>query len=299
MRKKFTAWLTYWCYAIAWQVLRLLPSRVAYGFMSLVADRLVASQIGGVKRLRSNYARVRPDLDSANLDQAVRAGMRSYLRYWCDTFRLPYWSDKHLIESVTVTNENFLRDALAAGKGCVVSLPHAGNWDHAGAYFCKTGAPVVTVAEHLEPERLFRKFLSYRQAIGMEVLDANSRALALLSQRLRANALVALVADRDLSKNGVNVTLLGGPARMPAGPALLSIQTGAPLITAFVRYTESGIHIHFDEAISVPAVGTTSEKVAAMIQVTADRLGTHLKEHFVDWHMLQRIWIDGDFVERE
>ena len=198
-----------------------------------------------------------------------------------------------------MTNENFLRDALAAGKGCVVSLPHAGNWDHAGAYFCKTGAPVVTVAEHLEPERLFRKFLSYRQAIGMEVLDANSRALALLSQRLRANALVALVADRDLSKNGVNVTLLGGPARMPAGPALLSIQTGAPLITAFVRYTESGIHIHFDEAISVPAVGTTSEKVAAMIQVTADRLGTHLKEHFVDWHMLQRIWIDGDFVERE
>jgi len=85
---------------------------------------------------------------------------------------------------------------------------------------------------------------------------------------------------------------------MPGGPALLSIQTGAPLITAFVSYTPSGLHIHFDEAIPVPEEGSTSEKVAMMIQETARRLEAHLKENIIDWHMLQRIWVDGDFVER-
>ena len=290
--------LTYWGYSAAWGALRFMPAPMAYGLMHSIADRVTASNGSSVQRLRRNYARVHPEYSSVELERAVKAGMRSYLRYWCDTFRLPSWSDEQIIQTVTVTNEHFLREPLMAGKGCVVSLPHSGNWDHAGAYFSKTGAPVVTVAEHLEPEKLFRKFLGYREALGMEVLDASSRSLATLAQRLRANRLVALVADRDLSKTGVDVELCGGPARMPGGPALLSIQTGAPLITAFVSYTRTGIHIHFDEPIAVPEQGTTGKKVAVMIQETAVRLERHLKANVVDWHMLQRIWVDGDFVER-
>jgi KDO2-lipid IV(A) lauroyltransferase len=291
--------LTYLAYLSAWRFIRLLPARLAYGLMQVIADRVYAKNVSGVQRLRTNYARVRPDLSATELETYVKEGMRSYLRYWCDTFRLPSWSDEQIISSVTVVNEHYLRDALAAGSGCIVSLPHAGNWDHAGAYFCKTGAPLVTVAEHLEPEKLFQKFLAYRQSIGMEVLDASARSLATLALRLRSNRLVALVADRDLSKNGVQVNFCGFPARMPAGPAVLSIQTGAPLLTAYVSYTEQGLHIEFGAPISVPAEGTNSEKVAIMIQQSATRLEAHLKSSLTDWHMLQRIWIDGDFKERD
>ena len=86
---------------------------------------------------------------------------------------------------------------------------------------------------------------------------------------------------------------------MPAGPAVLSIQTGAPLLTAYVSYTEQGLHIEFGAPISVPTEGTNSEKVAIMIQESATRLEAHLKNSLTDWHMLQRIWIDGDFKERD
>jgi KDO2-lipid IV(A) lauroyltransferase len=80
---------------------------------------------------------------------------------------------------------------------------------------------------------------------------------------------------------------------MPAGPALLAIQNGADLITAFVKYEESGIRIIFEEAIKVPETGTTSEKAAVMTQVMADRFAKQLEVHTVDWHMLQRIWLDA------
>jgi KDO2-lipid IV(A) lauroyltransferase len=56
---------------------------------------------------------------------------------------------------------------MKSGTGVVVALPHAGNWDHAGSYFCAMGFPLVTVAERLKPEALFNKFLEYRQNIGM------------------------------------------------------------------------------------------------------------------------------------
>lgn len=282
----------YWGYNLAWKIIRWIPESKAYSLANRFADFLYARNGKGVNRLRSNFRRVRPELDGAQLEFLVNAGMRSYLRYWCDTFRFPAWSKERLLSTTVCENENFLRDPIAANRGCIVALPHAGNWDHAGAYFCATGIPLTTVAEHLKPEKLFRKFLEYRTAIGMEVLDLDSRSIAVLSQRLRAGKLVALVADRDLSKNGIPVNFFGTGGQMPAGPALLAVQTGADLITAFVKYEEVGIRIIFGEAIAVPETGSVSEKAAAMTQVIADRFAEQLAVNTVDWHMLQRIWRD-------
>ena len=282
----------YWGYNLAWKIIRWIPEGKAYSLADRFADFVYARNGKGVNRLRTNYQRVRPELDKAQLEFLVNAGMRSYLRYWCDTFRFPAWSKERLLSTTVCENENFLRDPIADKRGCIVALPHAGNWDHAGAYFCATGIPLTTVAEHLKPERLFRKFLEYRTAIGMEVLDLDSRSIAVLSQRLRSGKLVALVADRDLSKNGIPVNFFGSGGQMPAGPALLAIQTGADLITAFVKYEEVGIRIIFGEAIAVPATGSVQEKAAVMTQVVADRFAEQLAVHTVDWHMLQRIWRD-------
>ncbi len=293
-----TSLIIYWAYALAWRATRLLPESWAYGLANRVADRIYVKNGKQIERMRSNFARIHPGLVSAELEMLVKEGMRSYLRYWCDTFRFPNWSQERIVSSVVVENEEFLRDPIRQGRGCIVSLPHAGNWDHAGAYFCATGIPLTTVAEHLDPEKLFRKFLDYRQQIGMEVLDLDSRVIATLAQRLRAGKLVALVADRDLSKSGVSVSFGGGPARMPAGPAILSLQTGAPLITAFVKYEQLGIRIIFEGEVPIPQSGTQTEKIAKMTQICADRFARRIAENTSDWHMLQRIWVDGDFQDR-
>jgi len=126
----------------------------------------------------------------------------------------------------------------------------------------------------------------------MEVLDLNSRSIATLSQRARSGKMIALVADRDLSKNGVEVELAGHTAKFPAGPALLAIQTGAALITAFIRYEKNGIHIYFHDEITVPIEGDNQSKVRQMTQEIANRFGNELEKDPVDWHMLQRIWPD-------
>jgi KDO2-lipid IV(A) lauroyltransferase len=286
-----------YAYFAGWRIVRWLPERTAYHLAYAAADFLTKRNGKNVVRLRSNLRRVKPDITSLDLDLLVFAGMRSYMRYWCDTFRFPDWSPKRVRGTVTVTNEHLLLDAISAKTGVIVSLPHAGNWDHAGAYFCAKGIPLVTVAERLKPEKLFLKFLQYRQAMGMEVLPLDGRVLGTLAQRLRQGALVALVADRDLSRTGINVEFFGGPSRMPAGPALLALKTNAPLITAFVSYTDSGIHIDF-KLIILPSAGSEVQKVSEIVQMTAKHFEEGISEHPEDWHMLQRIWTDGDFVER-
>jgi KDO2-lipid IV(A) lauroyltransferase len=286
-----------YAYFAGWRIVRWLPEKTAYTWAYWVADFLTKRNGKNVARLRSNLRRTKPDITSLDLDLLVFEAMRSYMRYWCDTFRFPDWSVARVRSTVTVTNEHLLIDAIAAKTGVIVSLPHAGNWDHAGAYFCAQGIHLVTVAERLKPEKLFLKFLVYRQAMGMEVLPLDGRVLATLAQRLRQGALVALVADRDLSRTGIDVEFFGGPSRMPAGPALLALKTNAPLITAFVSYTESGIHVDF-KLIVLPSEGNEKEKVSKIVQMTAKNFQEGISEHPEDWHMLQRIWTDGDFMER-
>ena len=289
--------LTAYIYFAGWRIVRWLPEKSAYAIAYFVADFVTRKNGKSVQRLRSNLQRTQTQITKLDLELLTFKAMRSYMRYWCDTFRFPDWSRQRVQQTVTVENEHLLMDAIAAKTGVIVSLPHAGNWDHAGAYFCAKGVNLVTVAERLKPEKLFLKFLQYRQDMGMEVLPLDGRVLGTLAQRLRQGALVALVADRDLSRSGINVNFFGGPARMPAGPALLALKTEAPLITAFVSYTDNGIHIVFRN-IPLPTSGTQEEKVAQIVQMTATQFEDGIKQHPEDWHMLQRIWVDGDFVER-
>jgi phosphatidylinositol dimannoside acyltransferase len=284
-------------YLFAWRVVRWLPEKSAYGLFYLIGRSLAKRNGKSVARLRSNLARVKPEYTPEQMDMLMQASMRSYMRYWCDTFRFPDWSTQRMTKTVEVHDEHLLMDAIAAGTGVIVALPHAGNWDHAGAYFCGKGVKLATVAERLKPELLFRKFVAHRQAMGMEVLALDSRSIATLARRLREGGLVALVADRDLSQTGVSVDFFGGIARMPAGPAVLAINTGAPLLTAYVSYTPKGIHIYFD-LIEVARTGTQTERVQETVQRCADNFSKGIAEHPEDWHMLQRIWIDADFKER-
>ena len=289
--------LSAYLYFAGWRLVRWLPESTAYKLAYRVSDFLVKRNGKSVQRLRSNLSRTQSGMTSLDLDLLVIEAMRSYMRYWCDTFRLPDWSKKRILETVTVTNEHLLIDAIEAQTGVIVAVPHAGNWDHAGAYFCAKGIRLVTVAERLKPEKLFLRFLAYREAMGMEVLPLDGRVLNTLEERLNQGALVALVSDRDLSRSGIEVDFFGGTARMPAGPALLALRTKAPLITAFVSYTDTGVHIEFRNII-LPSSGDENSKVKEIVQMTAQYFEDGISESPEDWHMLQRIWIDGDFKER-
>ncbi len=284
-------------YFTGWKLVRSLPEKFAYSTFEKLGVITLRRNGARMQRLRSNLQRVCPDKDAAAMDELMSKAMSSYMRYWCDTFRSPDWSKAKIAETVQVTREELLTGPMRDGRGVVIALPHAGNWDHAGAYFCAMGFPLVTVAEKLKPEALFNKFLEYRQNMGMEVLSTDSRSMGTLMQRAREGALIALVSDRDLSRNGVDVNFFGHPARMPAGAALLAVRTGIPLITAFVSYTKEGIHIEFT-SVEIPTEGSDTERVSQVVQRCSDLFAAGIASAPQDWHMLQRIWIDGDFQER-
>ncbi|KUN84804.1 lipid A biosynthesis acyltransferase [Streptomyces bungoensis] len=281
-------------YGLGWSTVKRLPEPAAVRLGQAIADLAWKQRGKGVQRLEANYARVVPDATPERLAALSRAGMRSYLRYWMESFRLPAWSAERVRTGFEPKDLHHLTDGLAAGRGVVLALPHLANWDLAGAWVTTAlKTPFTTVAERLRPETLYDRFVAYREGLGMEVLPhSGGAAFGTLARRLRAGGLVCLVADRDLSASGVEVGFFGEKARMPAGPALLAQQTGALLLPVTLWYDESPVmrgRVH--PPVEVPQSGTRREKTAVMTQALADAFAGGIADHPQDWHMLQRLWL--------
>ncbi|MEU1125618.1 phosphatidylinositol mannoside acyltransferase [Streptomyces sp. NPDC005899] len=293
--------LTDGLYGLGWGAVKRLPEPVATRLFRTLADQVWKRRGTSVLRLESNLARVVPDADPARLAALSRAGMRSYMRYWSESFRLPAWSPQRIRTSVDVQDLHRLTEGLDAGRGVVLALPHLGNWDLAGAWVTtELGVPFTTVAERLKPESLYDRFVAYREGLGMEVLPhSGGAAFGTLARRLRSGGLVCLVADRDLSASGVEVSFFGDTARMPTGPALLALQTGALLLPATLWYDGTPVmRARVHPPVTPPGTGDRAEKASAMTQALADAFATGIAEHPEDWHMLQRLWL-SDLEPRE
>ncbi|MFD8496948.1 phosphatidylinositol mannoside acyltransferase [Amycolatopsis sp. NPDC059657] len=287
----FAGRLADWGYAAGWQIAKMLPESTGSGLFSLGADLASRRDGAGVQQLRKNLARVVPQADEAELDELTKRAMRSYARYWHESFRLPSMDHKEVSRKVggLITGVENLDAALAEGNGAVMALPHSGNWDAAGVWLADYLGGFTTVVERLKPESLFKRFVAYRESLGFEIvpLTGDSAAMRVLLKRLRENKAICLVGDRDLTNSGIPVKFFGEQTRMPGGPARLAAATGAALIPAGCWFTNDGWQIRLHPRIRVNA----REEVPAATQALADIFAGDIAAHPTDWHMLQKFWI--------
>jgi lauroyl/myristoyl acyltransferase len=291
----FAERLTDWGYAAGWLVVRGMPEPLARGIAD--AGARYGARGGGPGQLRKNLARVIGTAPEQVPESLMRAALASYARYWREAFRLPSMDLDALanrLDKVFLGAEHFAA-AEQAGNGAVMALPHSGNWDMAGVWLARQYGTFTTVAERLKPESLYDRFIEFREGLGFEVLPltgGDRPPSEVLAERLRANKFVCLMADRDLTRSGVPVEFFGEPTRMPAGPAKLAVETGAPLHPAHVYYDGEDCVVRVEEAID-----TGSGDVGAITQALADRFAVNIAAHPQDWHMLQPLWL-ADLSEK-
>jgi phosphatidylinositol dimannoside acyltransferase len=283
-------------FAAGWRVVRALPLPAARALFTAAADRAFKSNGPGTQRLRRNLRQVvGPEMPEPQLDELVRAGLRSYARYWMEAFRLPSQSREQFLTGFRVVQEDELHKVMADGRGVILALPHTGNWDAAAAWLVSQGHKLVVVAERLKPEGVFEQFVAYREKLGMEVIPltgAQRAPLDVLAEKVQQGYAVALLADRDLSRRGIEVEFFGGRTRMPAGPAMLALRTGAPLYAVDIFYTPDQAVASITR-IEMPAAdeGALDVRVKLVTQRLADAFAAGIAAHPQDWHMLQKLWL--------
>ena len=270
-----------------------LPDRTGRWLFQMLGGIAYRTMAGVRATVTANQARVLGvEPTSALAASAAREAFDLYARYWHDTFHLRALSPAEINERTEMEGAEHIDRALEAGRGCIAVLPHMGNWDVAGHWMAVNGYRLAAVAEELKPRRLFELFLRHREELGMKIVplsegdNVGQRLAALLAD----NWVVALVADRNLSGRGVEVEMFGAVRRLPAGPALLSISTGAPLLVCAVYTTEHGWRIRIGEALEFERTGDTRADVTEFTRRMAAEFERGIAARPPDWHLFQPGW---------
>jgi lauroyl/myristoyl acyltransferase len=285
--------LAYWAYRAAEALGAATPERIGRPVASALGA-LAARALPGVRAtVAANQARVLGvEPGSALADVAAGEAFGAYARYWYDTFHVPRIASEDVLARTTTEGMERVDEALRDGKGVICALPHMGNWDAAGRWLSTKGYRVAAVAEVLRPPRLYELFLRHRQELGLRIvpLAEGEHVGQQLSGLLAENWIVALVADRDLSGGGVEVEMFGAPRRIPAGPALLSLASGAPLLPCALYTRGSGWHIRIGAPLATTRSGSRREDVLAISRALACDFERSIAAQPADWHLFQPGW---------
>lgn len=291
-RRRVTDAATVNAYKMGSLAARLMPGPLAsaaatsLGFTASFAN---AERRAMVER---HIRRVNPALRGASLRVAVQQAFDSYARYYVESFRLPSLSKRVVDRSFSVDGFHHITDALELGKGCIFALPHLGGWEWAGRWMTDQGYKLTVVVEALEPPELFEWFADLRHELGMTVVPTGPNAGTAVTKALRENQIVCLLSDRDIERNGVEVEFFGERTTLPAGPAMLGLRVGAPVLPVGVYFTDeyNGHFALVRPPLSMQRTGGLRDDVARITQNLARELEFLIRRAPEQWHLFQPNW---------
>jgi phosphatidylinositol dimannoside acyltransferase len=274
-----------------------LVARFVPGFIaeSLAPPIAMASSFANPERramVERHMRRVNPTWPNAKVRQAVQGAFDSYTRYFIESMRLPGLPARTIAANHRLTGFSNVTDALEAGRGVILALPHLGGWEWAGRWLGDVGYRVTVVVERLEPAELFEWFVDLREQLGMTVVPLGPDVAPAVLRALRANEIVCLLCDRDLQGGGIEVEFFGERTTLPGGPAMLGLRSGAPIVPVGVYFTRqvNGHHSVVRPALSMERHGSLREDVGRITQALAGELEYLIRRAPDQWHMFQPNW---------
>jgi KDO2-lipid IV(A) lauroyltransferase len=284
--------LTTPAYKLAARLARAVPHPVAArGAQALgrVAGRIAGERRAQVER---NLRRVDPALSGSELRRMVDATFESYARYYEESFRLPGTSTADLDAGFTPDGWEHLDLALTLGNGAIMAMPHLGGWEWAGFWVTQVqGRRVTAVVEELEPRALFDWFVELRRSFGFDIVALGPDAGSATVRALKANHVLALLSDRDLTGTGPEVEFFGERTTLPGGPATLALRTGAPILPTAIYFDGPDMR----RGVALPPLDTTRhgklrDDVQRVTQDLAHALEELIRRAPEQWHLLQPNW---------
>lgn len=232
-----------------------------------------------------------PEASAEEIAAGVHRAFEYYGRYWAESFRLPWTSPEELDGRFSYEGYDHIVRARAAGHGPILVIPHLGGWEWAGFWLTRIEqVPVTAVVEALEPPELFEWFTEFRRSLGMHVVPLGPRAGTEVARSVKRRDVICLLSDRDITGTGVEVEFFGERTTLPAGPAMLALRTGAPLIPTAVYFVDSVHHAVVRPPLRVERRDGLRADVGRITQDIAHALEELIGAAPEQWHLMEPNW---------
>ena len=183
------------------------------------------------------------------------------------------------------------------GRGLLLVTGHLGNYELGGGLLrVLFGAPVTAVVLPERDPSVNALRREMRAALGIQTLEIGEAVDTVLRIRrlLEQNGIVALVADRVVGRDRIDVEFFGRPTGFLRSPALIGYFTGAPLVPCFILRQDDGRYAGLAlDPIRVEPSGDRDVNVRAAMQAFARALEGQVRKHPHLWYQFYPFWGEG------
>lgn len=284
-RRTLRGWLSARALRLLSGILRRLPDRPLHRAANLAGAVLYRLQPARRRLVRDNLRRVVTYLaehglggeraaaaarDPRALDRLVRAAFGHYVRGYLEIAILPAYASDERLERVRADDGEVAKQAFgpSAGARVVVGM-HFGAIEIPGLWASRRlGLRITSPMETIDDPDLQAYLEQTRGATGLNLIPVQAAASDLRGALSRGET-VALIADRPVGGSGTPVMLFGAAARLPVGPAVLALESGAPVWLVATRRAGWGEYRARLERIELPPDGTRRVRLAGFLDAEA------------------------------
>jgi lauroyl/myristoyl acyltransferase len=253
---------------------------------------------GGTRAIIDNLRVVRPDLTEAELKRMALLTYRSYARDTIDFIRSLAMNRTEFEPMMAVFDRGRLDDLLAERHGVVIVGGHFGNWELGGvALRLLHGYPLTVVGKAEASPVVGEIRRQMRESLGIETLEIGQMLETALQIRrlLAANGIVAMLLDRHLGRDRIDVTFFGRQAGFLRTPAMIGRLSGAPLLPAFmIRQADGRFVGALGDPIVVDSTKPTEDAVRTATQAFATQLEDRIRACPQLWYQFYPYWRTTD-----
>jgi len=204
-----------------------------------------------------------------------------------DFLRLGFIKKEEIIRDVKAVNLENLNRALSYKKGCVLLTLHIGNWDYAGAYLSAMGFPMIALVEETEFE-MFRLYTRHRERTGLKTYPVSRTGYAFIDM-MKNNRIMAVLADRDITKKGSLVNFFTGKRRIPQGLGEFVVKRKIPVVFAYMVLMVPPGKKRYLGVVEEPVFFTTPEEFN---NYTISHFEETIKKYPDQWFVFHPEWIE-------
>jgi KDO2-lipid IV(A) lauroyltransferase len=234
----------------------------------------------------ANLAVMLPRASRGDRARVARRIMRNYNRMMYEFFRLPHLSREQLISSIEVSGKENLDQAIARGRGVIITSTHLGNWELAAVMAAQWGYALHAVAGVQLGRWLTGAVRETKTELSITTIAPEDGFRKIL-RALDHNDPVALMVDGNLYAHGTTVEWFGRPTTFPSGPGVLAQRTGALIVPGYCERLGRGrFRVVVEPPLDPASFGSTAELHQAIAAV-AER---HVRSHLDQWCIFRPMW---------
>ena len=284
--------IQYFLYKIGMWIAFILPVKLSYPLASFVAVLQYRFSRKDRKSVINNLKVILASEDDKAMEPMAKEVFINFSKYLVDFFRFSLVDKNNIEKFVKIEGRENIEEAFKNGKGIIAVTAHIGNWELAGIVTAIIGYPVTAVALSHKHKHVNELFVRQRESKGVNVVPLGV-ALRKCYAALKKNEVIGLVGDRDFTQGGISMEFLGKTVKIPKGPAMFSVKTGAPIVMTFaIRQPDDSYKLIYKKPIYYKDTGNPEEDVKTITKKFITEIEAQIRLYPQQWFMFREFWAD-------